>query len=127
MAQLQKGTTYADTSPDNQVTFANLNALVDDAILLPGAITAQTPLTATAGGDRVLVADLSAADGLKAVTLANLLPPEVITGKTDLSTGLAAGAWAQTVGRATALTPAVRVDRLKSRRFILKSNQASRI
>lgn len=91
MAQLQKGTTYAATSPDNQVTYANLNALVDDAILLPGAITAQTPLTATAGGDRVLVADLSAADGLKAVTLANLLPPEVITGKTDLSTGLAAG------------------------------------
>jgi len=90
MSQLQKGTTYADTSPDNQVTYANLNALVDDAILLPGAITAQTPLTTTAGGDRVLVADASAADGLTAVTLANLLPPEVITGKTDISTALAA-------------------------------------
>ena len=90
MPQIQKGTTYADVSPDNLVTSANLNAHVDDAILLAGAITGQTPLTTTAGGDRVLVADASLADALSAVTLANLLPPEAITDKTDISTSIAA-------------------------------------
>jgi hypothetical protein len=42
--QIQKGTTYADfPAPNSQVTANNLNDHVDDAVLLPGAISAQTP------------------------------------------------------------------------------------
>ena len=42
--QIQKGTTYVNypTSGTNQVTAENLNDHVDNAILLPGAISAQT-------------------------------------------------------------------------------------
>lgn len=72
MAQIQKGFTYSAGSPTNQVTFTNLNAHVDDAILLPGAITEQTAVTATETVDLVLVYDDSAA-ALKKVALSNLL------------------------------------------------------
>ena len=41
--QIQKGTTYADfPGANSQVTAGNLNAHVDNAVLLPGAISAQT-------------------------------------------------------------------------------------
>jgi hypothetical protein len=45
--QIKKGTIYVDypTVGTNQVTAANLNAHVDNAELLPGAISAQTPGT----------------------------------------------------------------------------------
>jgi hypothetical protein len=44
--QIQKGTTYANyPSVNSQVTANNLNNHVDDAILLPGAISAQTSST----------------------------------------------------------------------------------
>jgi hypothetical protein len=45
--QIKKGTIYVDypTVGTNQVTAANLNAHVDNAELLPGAISAQTPST----------------------------------------------------------------------------------
>ena len=40
--QIQKGTTYADfPGANSQVTAGNLNAHVDNAVLLPGAISAQ--------------------------------------------------------------------------------------
>jgi hypothetical protein len=79
MSQIRKGHTYGASSPDNQVTHTNLNAHVDDAILLPGAITEQTPLTTTASDDQVLVSDTDAAWALKKVTLANLLPDGNVT------------------------------------------------
>lgn len=52
MAQLSKGTTYAT---NDQVTAANLNALVDSGTLLPGAITDQTAAASVAGADTLLV------------------------------------------------------------------------
>lgn len=52
MAQIQKGTTY--TTGDT-VTAANLNALADSAVLLPGAITDQISTGAVSGTDQVLI------------------------------------------------------------------------
>jgi hypothetical protein len=52
MAQLSKGTTYAT---NDQVTAANLNALVDSGTLLPGAITDQTAAVSVTGADTLLV------------------------------------------------------------------------
>ena len=59
MAQFSKGETFAD---GQQVTGARLNQLVDSAVLLAGAITDQTNITAgtVASGDSVLLYDLSA-------------------------------------------------------------------
>jgi hypothetical protein len=55
MAQIQKGTTYGTTSPSNLVSATNLNDHVDDAILLPGAVTDQTAKTVLADADTILV------------------------------------------------------------------------
>jgi hypothetical protein len=52
MAQIQKGTTYATGT---QVTADNLNAHVDSAILLPGAIGDQTNVTSLAQEDSTLI------------------------------------------------------------------------
>lgn len=52
--QIQKGTTYTNyPAAGSQVTAENLNSHVDDAILLPGAITAH-PTATPAEGDYVL-------------------------------------------------------------------------
>jgi microcystin-dependent protein len=53
--QIKKGTTYVDypTPGTNQVTAANLNAHVDNAELLPGAISAQ-PTSTPEEGDYVI-------------------------------------------------------------------------
>lgn len=53
--QIKKGTTYVDypTVGTNQVTAANLNAHVDNAELLPGAISAQ-PTSTPEEGDYVI-------------------------------------------------------------------------
>jgi hypothetical protein len=50
--QIQKGTTYAD---GNSVSADNLNAHVDNAILLPGAITAQTDAATLNQADSLLM------------------------------------------------------------------------
>jgi len=50
--QIQKGTTYAN---GNSVDATNLNAHVDNAILLPGAITAQPALASVSLSDSLLV------------------------------------------------------------------------
>ena len=53
-AQIQKGTTYADfPAANSQVTANNLNDHVDNAVLLPGAISEQTE-SPSQGGDYVL-------------------------------------------------------------------------
>lgn len=52
MAQLSKGTTYAT---NDQVTATNLNALVDSATLLPGAITDQAAVASVDMADTILV------------------------------------------------------------------------
>ena len=59
MAQIQSPETYAD---GQQVTAARLNNQTNGAILLPGAITDQTNITANtvASGDSILLYDLSA-------------------------------------------------------------------
>lgn len=86
MSQISKGTTYGPTSPDNQVTYINLNAHVDSATLLPGAITDQTSKTVPASGDQLLLH--SAADtALRRVSLANLFGRPLPIGSTTASTG----------------------------------------
>jgi hypothetical protein len=68
MAQIQKGTTYIT---GDQVTAANLNALADSAILLPGAVTDQTAKAVPLAADTVLIH--SAADtALRKSTLTQL-------------------------------------------------------
>jgi len=69
MAQIQKGTTYATGT---QVTADNLNAHVDSAILLPGAITDQTAGTAS-GADLVLVSKSGVLNKVTAASLAGLV------------------------------------------------------
>jgi hypothetical protein len=72
MAQIQKGFTYTATSPNNLVTYVNLNEHVDNAALLPGAINDQTTKATPAAGDALLVH--SAADSaLRKSTVAQLL------------------------------------------------------
>jgi hypothetical protein len=63
MAQLQKGTDY---TTGDQVTAANLDAHIDNAILLPGAITDQIPAGPVSGSDTVLINQVGA---LKKATL----------------------------------------------------------
>jgi len=89
MAQIQKGTTY---TTGDQVTAANLNALADAAILLPGAITDQTAKTVPLAADTVLIH--SAADtALRKSTLtqlfANATGIPISTGISGLGTGIA--------------------------------------
>jgi hypothetical protein len=71
MAQIQSPETYVD---GQQVTAARLNNQTNGAILLPGAITDQTALTANtvAAGDTVLLHDASDAD-LRKATAGDLL------------------------------------------------------
>jgi hypothetical protein len=69
MAQIQKGTTYATGT---QVTADNLNAHVDNAILLPGAIADQVSGTA-AGTDLVLVSKAGVLNKVTAASLAGLV------------------------------------------------------
>lgn len=64
MAQLQKGTTYATGA---QVTADNLNKHVDEAILLPGAITEQIAATSVTAADSLLIYQPSI--GLRKATL----------------------------------------------------------
>jgi hypothetical protein len=72
MAQIQKGTTYTAGSPGNTVSYTNLNAHVDSAILVPGAITDQTAKSLPVSADTLLVH--SATDvALRKTTLQELL------------------------------------------------------
>ena len=74
MAQLQKGTTY---TTGGSVTASNLNAHVDSAILLDGAVSAQTALGASpASDDLVLLSDTDAST-LKSATTTELLGTEL--------------------------------------------------
>lgn len=52
MAQIQSGTTYADGA---QVTATNLNAHVNNAVLVPGAISDQTAVASCTGTDSLLI------------------------------------------------------------------------
>ena len=97
MAQIQSPETYAD---GQQVTAARLNNQTNGAILLPGAVTDQTALTANtvASGDTVLLHDASAS-ALRKATAGDLLgsglpvTTSVITGASgvDLAITPAAG------------------------------------
>jgi alpha-tubulin suppressor-like RCC1 family protein len=66
MAQINKGTVY---STGDQVTAANLNALVDNAFLLSGAITEQPAASSVNLSDSTLVAQST---GLKKVSIAQI-------------------------------------------------------
>lgn len=88
MAQLNKGTTY---STGDQVTAANLNALVDNATVLPGAITEQIAASSLTTSDSTLLAQ---SGGIRKATLGQIL------GLTDLSSYLKKdGSVAMTTGQ----------------------------
>jgi hypothetical protein len=86
MAQIQKGTTYGTTSPSNLVTSTNLNNHVDDAVLLPGAITDQTAKTVLASADTILVHS-SADTALRKTTAAQLFATPLPIGSTTANSG----------------------------------------
>jgi len=86
MAQIQKGTTYGTTSPSNLVTSTNLNNHVDDAVLLPGAITDQTAKSVVADADTILVHS-SADAALRKTTMAQLMGSPRGIGGTTANTG----------------------------------------
>jgi hypothetical protein len=71
MAQISKGDTFAN---GEQVTGARLNQLVDSAVVISGAITEQSAMTANtvASNDSVLLYDLSAT-ALRKPTVGDLL------------------------------------------------------
>lgn len=86
MAQIQKGTTYGTTSPSNLVTSTNLNNHVDDAVLLPGAITDQTAKAVLASGDTILVHS-SADTALRKTTISQLFSSPLSIGSSSASSG----------------------------------------
>jgi hypothetical protein len=86
MAQIQKGTTYGTTSPSNLVTSTNLNNHVDDAVLLPGAITDQTAKTVLASADTLLVHS-SADTALRKTTAAQVFSSPLPIGSSTANSG----------------------------------------
>lgn len=86
MAQIQKGTTYSTVN--STVTVDNLNAHVDGATLLPGAISEQPSLVgnATPGSDQVL---LLASGQIKKATVVQALggvtPSQLLNANNNLS------------------------------------------
>lgn len=80
MAQIQKGTTYAT---GNSVTAANLNAHVDSAVLLPGAIIEQTSAPAVTSTNQILTTD---GIGLYKTTLASIISPLNLFDKSQAQT-----------------------------------------
>jgi hypothetical protein len=86
MAQIQKGTTYGTTSPSNLVTATNLNNHVDDAVLLPGAITDQTAKTVLASADTILVHS-SADTALRKTTAAQVFASPLPIGSSTANSG----------------------------------------
>ena len=86
MAQIQKGTTYGTTSPSNLVTSTNLNNHVDDAVLLPGAITDQTAKTVLASADTILVHS-SADTALRKTTAAQVFASPLPIGSSTANSG----------------------------------------
>ena len=72
MAQIQAGITYADGA---QVNATNLNAHVNNAVLVPGVISTQAAATSCTAGDSLLILQSGA---LKQATLAQVqaaIPP----------------------------------------------------
>jgi len=95
MAQLQKGTTYIT---GDQVTAANLNALVDSGLLIAGAITDQTAKTVPLAADTILLH--SAADiALRKTTLTQLFAtPQPLGATTASSVAATTGTFSSTLG-----------------------------
>jgi hypothetical protein len=86
MAQIQKGTTYGTTSPSNLVSSTNLNNHVDDAVLLPGAITDQTAKAVLASADTILVHS-SADTALRKTTAAQVFASPLPIGSSTANSG----------------------------------------
>lgn len=109
MAKLQKGYTFTDGTTG---TAAELNSLVDSAILLPGAITEQTTTTPDVA-DSVLFYDTSAA-GLRKNTFANviaLVPSEGVAATPSLR-ALGTGATQAAPGNDTRFPAAITGPRI---------------
>lgn len=83
MAQILKGSTYAE---NGEVTYDNLNKLVDDAILLPGAVTGRGDPSALQSSDTLLLHDNSAS-ALKTLTLETLYGSPLAIGGTTPAAG----------------------------------------
>lgn len=79
MSQFTKGETFTDVSPGKTVTSTRLNAHVDNATLLNGAVLDQQEKTITVAADTVLLGDSTLASSAlpKKVQLSNLLPETI--------------------------------------------------
>jgi len=105
MAQINKGTTY---STGDQVTAANLNALVDNATLQPGAINDQIAASSLTTSDSTLLAQ---SGGIRKATLGQL--QSVFT--PDLSPYLKAdGSVAMTTGQQLTLGSTTQIAALNA-------------
>ena len=87
MAQIQKGTTYVT---GGSITALNINAHVDSAVLLPGAIVDQSAKAVPVGADSVLlnsVADAALRKTTLAEIAANISPAKLATARAIQLTG----------------------------------------
>ena len=105
MAQIQKGTTYTS---GGTVTDANLNNLVDNATLLAGAITEQSPASPLSSVDVLLVSQSSALKNVTAAVLfaspqpIGITTPSTVAATTLSTSGLATVGTLTSTGLATA-------------------------
>jgi hypothetical protein len=74
MAQITKGTTY---STGDQVTATNLNALVDNAFLIAGAVTEQPTATAVLLTDTTLLAQGSVLRKVSIAQISAAITPDI--------------------------------------------------
>lgn len=92
MAQISKGKTFVT---GEQVTALNLNKIVDDATLQPGAITAQAPVTTVATTNLILTTPstgsalnrVSLADVATSLNLAKTNVPQSFSGNLTMVSG----------------------------------------
>lgn len=108
MAQLSKGTTY---TAGGSVTDTNLNAHVDSAVLLVGAIGEQTAATTVATTDTL---PMSVGGALRKVALSDLLKVAPVIGGTTPAAVTATTLTATTLVSTTLQTGAANVTSLTS-------------
>lgn len=76
MSDLQKGFTFTTGAPDNEVTAAKLNQLVDNGTILAGFYSGKPVKTATDSADKFLILD-SISGEFRQITATNAIPAAI--------------------------------------------------